>query len=425
MLGQEFCLLGAGCSKPTRPTGVSPMSDYRTIQDIDVTDKRLLIRVDFNVPLEAGQVANDRRIEATLPTIRHALEHGAQVVLMTHLGRPGGNVEPALSLRPVAERLQSLLGGQRVRLVEDWAERASIGLADPSGGEIVLLENLRFHAGEKEADDRFCDRLAKWGDVYVNDAFAACHRQHASTHGVAKRFGERDRVIGLLVERELQAIDGLLDAVARPFVVVLGGVKVADKIGVVDRLRQRADRLCIGGAMAYTFLKAADQHVGQSKVEEERVEFAKHVVSHSSGKLRLPVDHVIAERPDGEGQIERAEGGIPDDWCGLDIGPKTIKDFTEAIHEAGTVIWNGPMGKFESEPFRHGTQAIVQALCATKARTLVGGGESIQALERFGDANAIDHVSTGGGAFLMYLKDRKLPALDVILQRQPHAEHAS
>jgi len=329
----------------------------------------------------------------------------------THLGRPGGKVDPALSLRPVAERLQSLLGGQRVRLVDDWADRATTDQAEPVGDEIVLLENLRFYPGEKEAEDEFCDRLAQWGDVYVNDAFAACHRQHASTHGVAERFGERDRVIGLLAER--------------PFVVVLGGAKVADKIGVVERLRQRADRICIGGAMAYTFLKAASRHIGQSKVEEEFLEFAKQFVSPAGDSLCLPVDHVIAERSDGTGQIERAEGGIPDDWYGMDIGPKTIKEFTATIHDARTVIWNGPLGKFEMESFRHGTQAIVQSLCETKARTLVGGGESIQALERFGDTDAIDHVSSGGGAFLAYLKDRALPALDIIPQRQPQAEHAS
>lgn len=388
---------------------------FQSIKDIDITHKRLLIRVDFNVPLKKGQVANDRRIVAALPTIRYALEHNAEVVLMSHLGRPGGEVDPSLSLRPVAERLQALLDGPRVRLVDEWSDPDD---TNPFDEEIVLLENLRFHPGEKESDDDFCDSLARLGDIYVNDAFAACHRQHASTHGVAECFDEDKRGVGLLVERELQAIDGLLEAAKRPFLVLLGGVKVADKIGVVDRLLQRADYICLGGQMSYTFLKAADKHVGRSKVAEMRVEFAKQLVTLAGERIVLPTDHVIADRPDGSAQVEHAEGGIPDDWYGLDIGPKTIESFTRLILEAGTVIWNGPMGKFEDESFRPGTRGIVQALCDTGAQTLIGGGESVQAMEQFGDADSIDHVSTGGGAFLTYLKDRELPALEAIPQRE-------
>lgn len=395
---------------------------FKTIQDIEVAGTRLLVRVDFNVPLKDGQVASDRRIVAALPTIRHAMEHGAKLVLISHLGRPGGESNPSLSLKPVAEKLQALLDGPRVRLVDDWSDPDQ---ASPSDGEIILLENLRYHAGEKESDDDFCDSLARLGDVYVNDAFAACHRQHASTYGVAKCFDQDKRVVGLLVERELEAIDCLLDSADRPFVIILGGVKVADKIGVVDRLLQRADHICLGGQMSYTFLKAAAKHVGGSKVEEMHIGFAKQLTTLAGEQLVLPSDHVIAERSDGSAQVEHADGGVPEGWCGMDIGPKTINEFTALIDEAGTVIWNGPMGKFEDESFQRGTKSIVLALCKTNASTLVGGGESIQALEQFGDFDAIDHVSTGGGAFLKYLKDRQLPALDVIDQRQPHAEHTS
>ncbi len=400
-------------------------TDFRTIKDIEIAGQRLLIRVDFNVPLQDGEVASDRRITAALPTIRYAIEQGAKVVLMTHLGRPDGEVDSALSLRPVAERLQSLLDGHRVKLIDDWAERPRASRSDRSDGEILLLENLRFHAGEKGCDGAFCERLSDWGEVYVNDAFAACHRRHASTFGVAERYSEENRVVGLLVDRELRAINELLDSAERPFVAVLGGVKVSDKMGVVDRLLQRVDFLCVGGAMAYTFMKAAGRHVGDSQVEEELVEFSKQLVSLAGDRMRLPSDHVIDEQADGDGQVERADGGIPEGWHGMDIGPKTIDEFTQIIHDAGTVIWNGPMGKFEDESFRQGTRSIVRSLCQTDGRTLVGGGESIQALEQLGDFDAIDHVSTGGGAFLTYLKDRQLPALDIIPQRQAHAEHAS
>lgn len=402
-----------------------PFAEFQTVQDIDVAGRRLLIRVDFNVPLNEGQVLNDRRITAALPTIRHALQRGARIVLMTHLGRPGGKGDKASSLRPVADRLQALLGGPRVNLIEDWADRSAADQPEPTAEEIVLLENLRFHSGEKNSDGSFCDRLAEWGDLYVNDAFAACHRQHASTHGVAERFAKADRAVGLLVERELRAIDALLDSAEHQFIAVLGGVKVTDKIGVVDRLLQRVDRVCLGGAMSYTFLKAAGRHVGASQVEEELVEFAKQLVAIAGDRMRLPVDHVIDEQADGTAQVEAADGGIPEGWYGMDIGPKTIEEFSNMIRDARTVIWNGPMGKFEDDSFQQGTSSIVQALCQTNASTLVGGGESIQALEQFGDFDAIDHVSTGGGAFLTYLKDRELPALEVIPQRQPHAEHTS
>lgn len=400
-------------------------ANYQTIENVDIEGKRVLIRVDFNVPLEDGNVVGDRRIKASLPTIKHAINHDARIVLMTHLGRPGGRADSSLSLRPVAERLQSLLDGHPVKLVDDWAERTDSDHSEPSNGEIILLENLRFHSGEKESDDDFCDRLAKWGDVYVNDAFAACHRKHASTHGVADRFAETERAIGLLVARELRDIDGLLDSAEHPFVAVLGGVKVSGKIGVVDQLLQRVDDLCLGGAMAYTFLKAETRHVGQSKVEEELVEFAKQLVAFAGDRLHLPADHVIADHPDGSEHVQRADGGIPNDWYGMDIGHKTIREFTELISDAGTVIWNGPMGKFEDESFREGTRSVVQAICNTEARTLVGGGETMQALEQFGDIDSIDHISTGGGAFLTYLKDGELPALEVIPQRQPQTERAS
>jgi phosphoglycerate kinase len=333
--------------------------------------------------------------------------------LLSHRGRPDGRHQWQAGLTPIAKRLEELLEGPKVRLVENWLN------ADPDQqqvGEIILLENLRFHPGEESADSEFAERLARWGDVYVNDAFAACHHQHASTFVLPQLFAQEDRAIGFLVRDELRTLDELLDATEQPLVAVLGGAKVSDKIGAVEMLLEIADQVLIGGGMSYTFLQASSHHVGDSIVSEEHLALAARLLDEAGDRLKLPIDHVIADRPDASGHVEQGNGGIPPGWYGMDIGPLTIDEYTRLIYDAATVLWNGPMGKFEEQPFRAGTDAISHAMASIDAVTIVGGGETGDAVEQFGVLGQMDHVSTGGAAFLKYLEDRQLPALSVIGQ---------
>lgn len=393
------------------------MVNLKTVQDFDIASQRLLMRVDFNVPLNnAGQIASDRRIQAALPTIRYCLENGASLVLMAHLGRPEGQRDSKFSLKPVAERLEELLGDTRVILVEDLY---SVPPDDQQRGELRLLENLRFYPGEKQNDADFAKRLAEYGDVYVNDAFATCHRQHASMDALPRLFKEGRRVIGLLVEKELAALKDLLHEPEPLVVAILGGAKVKDKIGVLKALHDTADIVLIGGAMAYTFLKADGQNVGASQVEKDQLDFASEMLTSYGDRMVLPTDHVIADEPHGDARIEMAAGGIPEGWYGMDIGSRSIGRFLDEIQHAGTIIWNGPLGKFEDEPFESGTREVAIAIAASSAKSVVGGGETGLAMEQFDVLEGLTHVSTGGGVFLKYLEDSELPALLQIDHKQP------
>ncbi|MDT7971646.1 MAG: phosphoglycerate kinase [Armatimonadota bacterium] len=387
----------------------------RTIRDVDVQGKRVLVRVDFNVPIENGKVLDDWRLRATLPTIRYLTERGAKVILLSHLGRPKGKRDEQFSLRPVAQRLSELLG-QPVQFADDCVgEVAEQAVARLQAGEVLLLENLRFHAGEEANDDSFAQQLARLGDVFVNDAFGAAHRAHASVHAITKFLPS---YAGLLMEREVTHLSRLLEAPEKPFVAVLGGAKVSDKIGVIRNLLTKVDALLIGGAMAFTFLKAQGYETGKSLVEADKLDLANALLGEAREKgveLVLPVDVVVAESDaeDAATQVVPVTA-IPADKAGYDIGPETANLFAERIRTAKTVFWNGPMGRFERTPFKAGTKAIAEALAQCSGTTVVGGGETAAAAFEFGIADKVTHVSTGGGAALELLEGRELPGIAVL-----------
>jgi phosphoglycerate kinase len=387
----------------------------RTIRDVDVQGKRVLVRVDFNVPIESGKVLDDWRLRATLPTIRYLTERGAKVILLSHLGRPKGKRDEQFSLRPVAQRLSELLG-QPVQFADDCVgEVAEQTVARLQAGEVLLLENLRFHAGEEANDDSFAQQLARLGDVFVNDAFGAAHRAHASVHAITKFLPS---YAGLLMEREVTHLSRLLEAPEKPFVAVLGGAKVSDKIGVIRNLLTKVDALLIGGAMAFTFLKAQGYETGKSLVEADKLDLANALLGEAREKgveLVLPVDVVVAESDaeDAATQVVPITA-IPADKAGYDIGPETANLFAERIRTAKTVFWNGPMGRFERTPFKAGTKAIAEALAQCSGTTVVGGGETAAAAFEFGIADKVTHVSTGGGAALELLEGRELPGIAVL-----------
>ncbi|MFA0769871.1 MAG: hypothetical protein REDVDVYQ_000370 [Candidatus Fervidibacter sp.] len=387
----------------------------RTVRDADVQGKRVLVRVDFNVPIESGKVLDDWRLRATLPTIRYLTERGAKVILLSHLGRPKGKRDEQFSLRPVAQRLSELLG-QPVQFADDCVgEVAEQGVARLQAGEVLLLENLRFHAGEEANDDSFAQQLARLGDVFVNDAFGAAHRAHASVHAITKFLPS---YAGLLMEREVTHLSRLLEAPEKPFVAVLGGAKVSDKIGVIRNLLTKVDALLIGGAMAFTFLKAQGYETGKSLVEADKLDLANALLGEAREKgveLVLPVDVVVAESDaeDAATQVVPVTA-IPADKAGYDIGPETANLFAERIRTAKTVFWNGPMGRFERTPFKAGTKAIAEALAQCSGTTVVGGGETAAAAFEFGIAEKVTHVSTGGGAALELLEGRELPGIAVL-----------
>ena len=390
----------------------------RTLNGVNVSGKRVVLRVDFNVPLEDGAIQDDTRIRAALPTIEGLLRDGASLILISHLGRPKGNVNPELSLRPVARRLSELLD-RPVQLADDVVgDDATEKVAKLESGDVLLLENVRFEAGEEKNDDALARELAAFGDLYVNDAFGAAHRAHASTAGIAAHLPS---YAGNLMVAEIEALSALTDDPARPFVAILGGAKVSDKIGVIENLLPLVDAVLLGGGMANTFLMAEGKAVGDSLVEADFVDTANEVIEKARVQgvdLLLPVDVVAAQGMDGQAATVDADG-ISDGWAAYDIGPKTIELYRQAIAGAKSIFWNGPMGVFERPAFANGTLGIAKAVAGSDAFTVIGGGDSVSAIEQSGLADKISHISTGGGASLEFIEGRELPGIAAL---EEHAE---
>ncbi|HEY4491509.1 MAG TPA: phosphoglycerate kinase [Acidobacteriota bacterium] len=386
-----------------------------TIRDLDIDGKRVFIRVDFNVPLnDQNEIEDDTRIRAALPTIQYALDHGARIILASHLGRPKDKPEDKYSLKPVARRLSELLK-RDVQMALDTAGPVSQMLSSQlQKGEILLLENLRFHPGEKKGDPEFSKQLARLAEVYVSDAFGTAHREDASMVGMAHNF--QKRAAGFLMEKELEYLGRLLQSPEKPFIAVLGGAKISDKIEVIRSLLPRVEKLLIGGAMTYTFMKAQGQDIGKSLCEADKLDLANELLQ--SGKLELPLDAVIApEIKEGVAARIIKVGESFDDWMGLDIGPETRRKYGEILQTAKTVLWNGPMGVFEIDTFAEGTNFIARTLAALDATTIVGGGDSVSAVEKCGVADKITHISTGGGASLEFLSGKELPGVAVLTDK--------
>lgn len=393
----------------------------QTIRDLDVTGKKVLVRVDFNVPQAAdGTISNDRRIRAALPTLNNILEHGGSLILVSHLGRPTGDPasDAPFRLNHVAERLGELIQRPVVKADDTVGPQAKAACAALKPGGIVVLENVRFNKGEKKGDPVFARELAGLADCYVNDAFGTSHRDEASMVAVAEQFPPERRAIGFLVEKELKILDTLLGEPRRPMVAIMGGAKVSDKILLIRNLLPRVDHLLIGGAMTYTFLKANGHEIGKSRCELDKLDEARSLLKAGAGKITLPADHLVARdlTPGAETRVVSGTA-IPDGWLGLDIGPATAAIYRGFIEKAGTVVWNGPVGKFEDEPYRQGTLAIAEAMANSKAVTVVGGGETAEAVEEFGLQDRMSHVSTGGGAFLESLEGKTFQSLRVIPDR--------
>jgi phosphoglycerate kinase len=387
----------------------------RSLDDLPLDGSRVFVRVDFNVPLKNGVIQDDTRIRAGLPTLRRILQEGGSVVLASHLGRPKGGPDPAFSLAPVAERLGELLGFTVFLAPEVVGSKVDELANALEAGEVLLLENVRFHPGETKNDADLAARLAALGDLYVNDAFGVCHRAHASTAGMAAYFGPGRKAAGYLLLRELEALRRVVEAPEKPFAAVLGGAKVSDKIAVVENLLGKADRLLIGGGMAYTFLAAQGVEIGDSLLEADRVDLARETLAKAGARgseILLPLDHVIAREPTEGTEVRTTEGtAIPAGWKGLDIGPRTRDAFSKALADARTVVWNGPMGVFEVPSFAEGTFAVARAVAAAPGFTVVGGGDSVSAVKKSGVADRIGHVSTGGGASLEFLEGKILPGI--------------
>ena len=393
----------------------------QTIRDLSLHGRKVLVRVDFNVPQGSdGSVSDDRRIRGALPTLNHALEQGASLILVSHLGRPSGDSakDAKFKLDAVAARLSELIG-RPVKKADDVVGSSAKSLCAALGpGEIVVLENVRFHPGEKKGDPSFAAEIAALADVYVNDAFGTCHRDEASMVAVPERFDPDRRSIGFLVERELEILETLLGSPKKPLVAVMGGAKISGKIDVIENLLPMVDHLLIGGAMSYTFLKAAGHSTGNSLVENDRLDVARELRQKAGAKLVLPIDYLIADKMSADAKTKVVTGpDIPDGWEGFDIGPATLAKFGDIVKNAGTVVWNGPLGKFEIEPFSKGTRGMAEALANSKAITVVGGGETAEAVAQFGFADQVSHVSTGGGAFLEYLEGKTFNSLKIIPDR--------
>jgi phosphoglycerate kinase len=393
-----------------------------SIRDLDLRGRRLFVRVDFNVPLKDGRIGDDTRIRASLPTIQYALDQGATPVVATHLGRPKGTRAPDLSLEPISRRLAELLG-RPVSFAADCIGEPAVGAvaeARRQQGGLTLLENLRFHAEEERNDPAFAKALASLADLYVNDAFGAAHRAHASVEGITHHLPLA--AAGLLMERELRYLGGALASPERPFVAILGGAKVSDKLEVIENLLTRVDALLVGGAMAYTFFKARGAPVGRSLVEDDKLDVARAIETRAAARgvdLRLPLDHVVATAiaPAAAHEVLRIGDAAIGDRLGVDVGPATIGAYAGVIGHAKTVVWNGPMGVFEVEAFAGGTTAIARAVAAVRGTTIVGGGDSIAAVKKAGVADAITHISTGGGASLEFLGGRTLPGVAALSDR--------
>jgi phosphoglycerate kinase len=399
-----------------------------SIRDLDLEHKHVLVRVDFNVPLteDGTEITDDTRIRETLPTLKYALQRKAKLILASHLGRPKGKVNPKYSLRPVVDRLRVLLDheiGERVNVAfsPDCVGEIATELARQlESGQVLLLENLRFHAEEEKNDPEFARQLAHLCEIYVNDAFGSAHRAHASTEGITHFV--KQSAAGLLMEKELKYLGKALEDPAKPFVAILGGAKVSDKIEVIDNLLGKVDALLIGGGMAYTFLKAKGQEVGKSLLEADKIDVAKEALANAEAKgvrFLLPVDHVLGDKfaADAKTQIVSGDAAFPADWMGLDIGPKTIDLFVKEIADARTVVWNGPMGVFEMPAFAKGTFAIADAVAGSDATSIIGGGDSVSAVKKAGVADRITHISTGGGASLEFLEGKKLPGVEALTEK--------
>lgn len=386
----------------------------KTIRDIALKNKRVLVRMDFNVPLKDGKVSDDTRIAASLPTIKYLIEQGAKIILCSHLGRPTGK-EEKYSLRPVAARLEKLLGKSVTFVGDSIGQPVERAVEAMNAGDVVLLENVRFYPEEEKNDPGFAKKLAAFGDVYVNDAFGSAHRAHASTEGVAHIL---PGVAGFLMEKELNYLGSALANPARPFVAILGGAKVSDKIKVIENLLPKVDALLIGGGMANTFLAARGFELGQSLVEANQVETAKGLVAKGGAKIVLPVDLVVADKFDANAQSKAVDANaVPSDWRALDVGPQTIDAFEKILRGAKTVVWNGPLGVFEFPAFAKGTIEIAKRLASSGATTIIGGGDSAAAVEQAGVADKMTHISTGGGASLEFLEGRVLPGVQALQDR--------
>ena len=392
----------------------------KTVRDVDVAGKKVLLRCDFNVPQnkETGEITSDKRIVAALPTIRYLLDQGAAVIACSHLGKPKGEWKEKLSLAPVAKRLSELLGREVIFARDVIGEDAKAKASALKGGEIMLLENLRFHIEEEKNDPAFARELASMAELYVSDAFGTVHRAHASTAGVAAFL---PAVSGLLVARELDVMGKALDDPRRPFVAVLGGAKVSDKIGVINNLLEKADTIIIGGGMAYTFIKAQGGEIGKSLLEADKTDYALEMIEKAKSKgvkLLLPTDTIAAKEFSADAEPVTVDSmKIPADMMGMDIGPETSKAFCAAVKGAGTIVWNGPMGVFEFPAFANGTKAMARALAESGAVTIIGGGDSAAAAEQLGFADKITHISTGGGASLEFLEGRELPGVACLLDQ--------
>jgi len=391
----------------------------KTVRDIDVQGKRALVRVDFNVPLKDGRVTDDSRIRAAIPTIQYLRENGSRVILMSHLGRPKDAPDPALSLDPVAMRLGQLLGVPVRKMNELFGPGVEAAVSSMQPGDVLLLENSRFDPREKKNHPSLVAELARLGDVYVNDAFSAAHRAHVTTAGLAAAL---PAVAGFQMEKEVAALESLMSAPKRPFVVLLGGAKVTDKIKVIDRFLDLADQILIGGAMSFAFLKAQGTGVGASKLEEEGVDVAARALlkaGRSHCDLVLPTDLVAADAFAEDAKTEVVSvGSIPEGWMGVDIGPETAAMYSQAVADAGQVFWNGPMGVFEMTPFAAGTRAVAEAMATCSGITVVGGGDSAAAVNKFGVADRMDHVSMGGGASLEYIEGAELPGVAALAEKE-------
>ena len=391
----------------------------KTIYDVDVKGKKVLLRCDFNVPQdkETGEITSDKRIVAAIPTIKYLLENGAAVISCSHLGKPKGEWKTKLTLAPVAKRLSELLGQEVIFASDIIGEDAQAKAAALQPGQIMLLENLRFDIREEKNGADFAKALADMADIFVSDAFGTVHRAHASTAGVAAYLPAYS---GLLVDKELSIMGKALDDPKRPFVAVLGGAKVSDKINVINNLLEKADTIIIGGGMAYTFKKAQGYEIGTSLLEADRIDYAKEMIEKAAAKgvkFLLPVDNLCAAEFSAEAEPVLVEGNIPENLMGMDIGPKTVELFAEAVKGAGTIVWNGPMGVFEFDKFAGGTKAMAKALAESGAVTIVGGGDSAAAVEKLGFADKITHISTGGGASLEFLEGKELPGVACLLDK--------